>query len=68
MIHILRLIVGLAIIYFGGCGLVTFYAIMNCEVEELPRFIRISGGVTIVIFTVVLLLFVSYIIGYIIMK
>lgn len=68
MIHILRLIVGLAIIYFGGCGLATFHAIMICEVEKLPRFIRISGGVTIVIFTITLLLFVSYGIGYSIMK
>lgn len=68
MIHILRLIVGLAIIYFGGSGLVTFHAIMICEVEKLPKFVRIPGGVTIVIFTVVLLLFVSYIIGYNIMK
>ena len=69
MIHIARLVLGLIILYLGGCSLVTLHMFFQEEdVYSLPKFVRIPGTIIIIIFVAIIVLFVSYTIGYSIVK
>ena len=66
MIHILRTIVGLIILYLLACTVTTFYYYLDDDLDDikyLPRYITIPGIICLAILAFATVMLVAYIIG-----
>lgn len=68
MIHILRLIVGIIIMYLLASALLVFYHFGEDSMDNLPIYIRIPGGLCLFILVGMLILLTAYIIGGVILE
>lgn len=63
MIHILRLIVGIVIMYLLASSLLVFYHFGEDSMDNLPIYIKIPGALCLLILVCMLILLTAYIIG-----
>ena len=66
MIHILRTIIGLIILYLLACTVTTFYYYINDDLDDikyLPRYITIPGIICLAIFVFAIVMLAAYIVG-----
>ena len=66
MIHILRTIIGLIILYLLACTVTIFYYYLDDnldDIKHLPRYITIPGIICLAILVFVIVMLAAYIIG-----
>lgn len=66
MIHILRTIIGLIILYLLACTVTIFYYYLDDDLDDikyLPRYITIPGIICLAIFVFAIVMLTAYIIG-----
>lgn len=66
MLYILRIIIGLIILYLFACTVTIFYYYLNDDlddIERLPRYITIPGIICLAIFVFATVMFFAYIVG-----
>lgn len=66
MIHILRTIIGLTILYLLACTVTTFYYYLDDDLDDikyLPRYITIPGMICLAILVFAIVMLAAYIVG-----
>ena len=66
MIHILRTIIGLIVLYLFACTVTIFYYYLNDDLDDiknLPRYITIPGIICVAILAFATVMLVAYIVG-----
>ena len=66
MIHILRIIIGLIILYLLACTVTIFYYYINDDmynIENLPRYITIPGIICLAILVFATVMLAAYMVG-----
>lgn len=63
MIHILRLIVGIVIMYLLASSLLVFYHFVDDSMDNLPIYIKIPGVLCLFILVGIIILLTAYTIG-----
>lgn len=66
MIHILRIIIGLIILYLLACTVTIFCYYMDDDLDDikyLPRYITIPGIICVAILVFATVMFTAYIVG-----
>ena len=66
MIHILRTIIGLIILYLFACTVTIFYYYLNDDLDDikyLPRYITIPGIICVAMMIFAIVMLTAYIVG-----
>lgn len=66
MIHILRIIIGLIILYLSACMAIIFFYYLDDDMDDiryLPRYITIPGIIFLAILLFAIVMLAAYIIG-----